>query len=439
MRTAGASEGDRDTQAVTDPDLNTVSASDPNAVSASDPKAVSASDPNALTDPAEGGEERRTSPVELLWDLVFVFAVTQVTTLLGRDLTWIGFARAMLVLALVWWAWSAFVWAANAEVTTSPTLRACLLVSSVAIFITGLSIPHAFGSEATLFAVTYAVVRILHLVLYADASHRGNASWSAIAGFSLTVTIGMVLLIAGSFVGGPLRTVLWVLAATIDYAGPAWLTRERLRGLQRVAVAHFAERYSLFVIICLGESIVAIGVGALGPTAARALDAEQIAAVALGLLITIGLWWTYFDRFASEAEDRLREHDEPVLAAADGYSYLHLVIVAGIITFAVGVRVLTRGAVGAPLEGPARLALCGGVALYLVGNAAFRLRMTGEAGVEKIVVAVAALLLYAVGGTLPAWLIAALLALLVGALCVVETASPWLVSRRQAREASTMR
>jgi low temperature requirement protein LtrA len=216
-------------------------------------------------------DDRRTSPVELLWDLVFVFAITQVTTLLWRDLTWAGFGRAMLVLALVWWAWSAFVWAANAQATTSPTLRASLVVSSLAIFITGLSIPHAFGSEATLFAATYAVVRLMHLGLYADASRQGNASWSAIAGFAITVVIGMALLIAGSFAGDGLRIGLWVLAAAIDYAGPAWLTRERLRGLQHVAVAHFAERYSLFVIICLGESIVAIGVGALGPTTERSL------------------------------------------------------------------------------------------------------------------------------------------------------------------------
>jgi low temperature requirement protein LtrA len=219
-------------------------------------------EPATVPEPLE--QERRTSPVELLWDLVFVFAITQVTTLLWRELTWKGFGRAMLVLALVWWAWSAFVWAANAQVADSPTLRAALLVSSIAIFIAGLSIPHAFGSEATLFAVSYAVVRFLHLGLYADASKRGNASWTAIAGFAVTVVIGMALLIAGSFASGAARTGLWVLAAAIDYAGPAWLTRERLRGLQQVAVAHFAERYSLFVIICLGESIVAIGVGAHG-------------------------------------------------------------------------------------------------------------------------------------------------------------------------------
>ncbi len=237
--------------------------------------------------------ERRTSPVELLWDLVFVFAVTQVATLLSRDLSWPGFGRAMLVLALVWWAWSAYVWAANAEQEESRVLRGVLLLGMVLIFIAGLALPHAFDDRATVFAVSYAGVRLLHLALYAHASKRGNASWSAIAGFATTVVIGMALLIAGSFLGGSALIVLWTLAVAIDYAGPAWLTRERLRGLQQVAVAHFAERYGLFVIICLGESIVAIGLSANE----RAMDADLIAAVTLGLVATIGLWWTYFDRF----------------------------------------------------------------------------------------------------------------------------------------------
>jgi low temperature requirement protein LtrA len=365
-------------------------------------------------------DERRTTPVELLWDLVFVFAVTQVTTLLWRDLTWAGFGRSMLVLALVWWAWSAFVWAANAQLSDSPTLRAALLVSSVAIFISGLSVPHAFGSEGTLFAGTYAVVRFLHLGLYADASRRGNAAWSAIIGFAVTVTIGMGLLIAGSFASGGVRIALWVAAAAIDYAGPAWLTRERLRGLQRVAVAHFAERYSLFVIICLGESIVAIGVGALGPTAARPLSGELVAAVALGLLITVAMWWTYFAGFAEAAAEQLRGHDDPVLAAADAYSYLHLVIVAGIITFAVGVKILARGSVAAPLAGPPRLALCGGVALYLVGNASFAWRMVGRLEYEKPAVAAALLVLYAVAGSVAAWAVAGTVAVLLAGLCAAE-------------------
>ena len=111
----------------------------------------------------------------------------------------------MLVLALVWWAWSAFVWAANAQTPTSGTVRLCLLVSTALIFITGLALPDAFGAEGTLFAASYALVRLLHLALYADASRQGNASWSAIAGFGVTVAIGMALLLAGSFFDGGVR------------------------------------------------------------------------------------------------------------------------------------------------------------------------------------------------------------------------------------------
>src|SRR6185437_12279844 len=219
--------------------------------------------------------ERRTGPVELLWDLVFVFAITRVTTLLAADLSWAGVGGSLLVLALVWWAWSAFVWATNAEDPDAFRLRALLFVGMVLIFIAGLALPGVFRDDATLFAVSYALVRLLHLGLYADVSRRGNASLSAIAGFALTTCGGMVLLVAGSFLGEPWHAILWLVAAVLDYAGPAWLTRERLRGLQEVVVSHFAERYGLFVIICLGESVISIGVGAAG----RPLDAELLGAV----------------------------------------------------------------------------------------------------------------------------------------------------------------
>jgi low temperature requirement protein LtrA len=320
------------------------------------------------------------------------------------------------VLALIWWAWSAFVWAANATDPDGLPLRAALVVSMVAIFITGLAVPHAFGDDATVFALSYAVVRFIHLALYADASRRGNASWAAIAGFGTTVLIGMALLIAGSFFDGAPRTLLWIAAAAIDYAGPAWLTRERLAGLQAVAVAHFAERYGLFIIICLGESIVAIGVGAAG----QALDFELVAAISLSVLMVVGMWWTYFDRFAAEAEERLRRHDNPVLAAADGYSYLHLLLVAGIIVFAVGVKTAIAH-VDEPLGDGARLCLCGGVALYLVGHAAFRLRMTGTLEVAKVVAAAAVLVVFAITGDANAWVTALLVTAVLAALTFRET------------------
>ena len=371
-------------------------------------------------EPAVG--ERRTSPIELFWDLVFVFAITQVTTLLSRDLSWAGFGRAMLILALVWWAWSAFVWAANAQEDDSVALRLTLLLASAFIFIAGLAIPEAFGSEALLFAVTYAVVRFLHLALYADASRRGNAAWSAIAGFAVTVAIGMALLVAGALVHGWARIVLWGVAVAIDYAGPAWLTRDRLRSLQRVAVSHFAERYSLFVIICLGESIVDIGVG----VGHHHLGTELVTIVALGLLITAAMWWTYFDRFASIAEQSLRSHRDPVIAAADGYSYIHLVIVAGIIIFSAGVRLVVPAPGVAPSDG-VRLALCGGVAIYIVGHLAFGLRMTGMLGYPKLIIAGGLLILYAAGGGVSAVALTAIIAALLVALCGFERLA---ISRR---------
>jgi low temperature requirement protein LtrA len=366
--------------------------------------------------PEPGGlPERRTSPVELLWDLVFVFAVTQVTTLLAGDLTWAGFGRGMLVLALVWWAWSAFVWAANAADEASTAFRAALLVALVGALVVGVSVPHAWGDEALVFALAYTAVRLVHLGLYSDASRRGNARWESIVGFGVAALAGMGLLIAGAALGTGPRTALWIAAAAIDYAGPAWLTRERLRGLQHVAVAHFAERYALFVIICLGESIVSVGLGA----AHHRLDATLAAGMALGTLIVVALWWTYFDRLATEAEAGLRDHGDAVLAAADAYSYLHGPIVAGIIVFAVGARALVAG-VADPLSDAERLALCGGLSLYLVALTAFRLRLLGRFSPWRPACGAALLVLFAAGGALPAYGVAAIAAGLMTALCVAE-------------------
>lgn len=358
--------------------------------------------------------ERRTSPVELLWDLVFVFSLTEVSVLLGHHLSWGGAARALIVLALIWWAWSAFVWAANAHETASLTLQAALFAGLVLIFVAGLAVPHVFEDEATLFACTYAGVRFLHLALYADASRRGHAAWSAIAGFAATVTVGMALLIAGSFLDTTARTLLWAAAVAIDYAGPAWLTRERLRGLQQLAVAHFAERYGLFVIICLGESIVSIGAGASG----QELDGRLVAAMVSGLVITVALWWTYFHRVAEEAERRLRVHDDPVLAAADAYSYLHFIMIAGIIVFATGAKLAVEGNADS-LPDAARLALCGGVALYLAGHAAFRWRLFGWQGPAPFAGPLAFLALYAVTGGQPAWFVAVAVTLVLVATCAL--------------------
>jgi low temperature requirement protein LtrA len=359
-----------------------------------------------------GGAEQRTTPAELFWDLVFVFAVTQVTALLYSDLSWAGFGRAMLVLALVWWAWSAFVWATNSHDVDELPVRGVLFLAMIFTFIVALALPRAFGEEAMVFALAYTGVRLLHLSLYVAASRRGNARLAAIAGFAATVAISMALLLAGSVVGDPARTWLWVTAAAIDYAGPAWLTRERLRGVQQVAVSHFAERYSLFIIICLGESIIAIGVGAAG----RDLDAELATGVALAMLVTVGLWWAYVDHVAGDAANRLAAHHEPVVAAADAYSYLHLLLVSGIIVSAIGLKA-SVGHPAEPLSDGARFALCGGVALYLGGHLAFGLRLVGELSLDKAAASGVCMIVFIAAAESPAWvtvgMLAGVLALLV--------------------------
>jgi low temperature requirement protein LtrA len=376
---------------------------------------------------AETGE-RAITPVELFWDVVFVFAVTQVTTLLRDDLTWTGLARAMLLLALVWWAWSAFVWVTNALPSETASLRATLLGATAVIFVTGLALPQAFGGDGLLFALSYAVVRSLHLALYWDTARAGHASRRSIAGFAVTVAIGMLLLILGALFGDTVRLVLWLAAAVIDYSGPGWLTRNRLRELQTVAVAHFAERYGAFVIICLGESIVEIGIGA-GSTH---LSAERVVVVVLTFLTTIALWWSYFDRVAELAREKLLRNREPVLAAADAYSYIHFLLVAGIIVFAVGARTAVAD-IASPLPLAPRLALCGGIALYLLGSICFAWRIAGERAVERALAAAACMGVFALtGGRTSAWASAAAVAGLLAALVVWETLPAALRARRLA-------
>ncbi|MEY2514701.1 MAG: hypothetical protein QOJ89_2059 [bacterium] len=356
---------------------------------------------------------------------MFVFAVTQVTRLLAHDLSWAGFGRAMLVLALVWWAWSAFVWVTNAHDPADPRVRAALFAAMLLTFAVALAVPEAFGDSATWFVVAYSGVRFLHLGLYVDAARKGHASMRAIAGFSSTVTIGMALLVAGAQLDDPWRSVLWAAAAAIDYAGPAWLTRKQLAALQRVAVEHFAERYSLFIIICLGESVVATGLGA----AEQPLDAGLVAGASLVLLVTIGLWCAYFVNVADEAQAALSRHEQPVLAAADAYSYIHLLLVAGIIVFAVGAED-TVADVADPLPGDSRLALCGGVAMYLAGHVAFARRITGGLRVDQALAALACLGVYLVAADLPAWATAALVAAVLLVLVAAEGGAHRAAARR---------
>jgi low temperature requirement protein LtrA len=313
-------------------------------------------------DPAE----KKVAPLELFFDLVFVFALTQVTLLMSNDPTWEGLGKGMLVLAALWWAWGAYAWLTNYIAADEGVERLLMFAAMGAFLIAALAVPEAFDDDALLFAVAYAGARWLHIFIWAEANDQVDTG-QAIVRLSRTALPAPLLLIVAALFGGTAQAVIWIVALAIDLAGPFVFG---VRGFQ-VSAGHFAERFGLIVIIALGESIVAIGAGLEDP-----LDAGIIAAAALGLIVACALWWSYFDWVALYAESRFRESsgDERLLIARDAYSYLHLPMIAGIVLLALGVK-KTIGDVGEPLKTAPAVALLAGVALYYGGHIGFRWRI----------------------------------------------------------------
>ena len=314
-------------------------------------------------------DEHEVTPLELFFDLVFVFAATQVTSLLADDPTWGGVLRGMLVLAALWWAWAAYAWLTSTTDVDEGGVRLTMLASMGAMLVAALAVPGAFGDDAVLFGCAYLLVRLLHLVLSAivagdDATRRG-----ALLRYAPTALGGASLLVVAGFVEGDARIALWVVALAIDYLGPVVIG---VGGGWQIAPEHFAERHGLIVLIALGESIIAIGVGA-----GFDLGAGVIVGATLGIVVVSALWWLYFDVAAIVARRRLilvRGVDLHRLAL-HSYSYLHLPMVAGIVLFAFGLE-KTLDHVGEALDTVPAVALCGGAALYLLAHVAYLYRMT---------------------------------------------------------------
>jgi low temperature requirement protein LtrA len=310
--------------------------------------------------------EQKVTPLELFFDLVFVFAITQVTALMADEPTWAGLGKGMLVLSALWWAWASYSWLTNTVNAEEGATRAVMIAAMAATLVASLAVPGAFGSEALVFALAYAVVRLLHIVVYIlqapTASVRG-----AIERMAPGFVVFCGLLIVASFFDGWVQGALWCFALIVHVTG-LWFTG--VRGWS-VSASHFAERHGLILIIALGESIVSIGVGAAG----LEIDAGVIVAATLGILATSALWWAYFDVVAPVAERVLRRLDgeERARLARDSYTFLHLPMVAGIVLLALGVKKAIAHTHDA-LEIVPAVALCGGVALYLFALVAFRLR-----------------------------------------------------------------
>jgi low temperature requirement protein LtrA len=354
-------------------------------------------------------QEQRVTPLELFFDLVFVFAITQVTGLMSADPTWHGLGRGLLVLAALWWAWVAYAWLTNTVDPEEGVVRLAMLAAMAAMLVVALAVPEAFGDDGVLFAVAYLAVRLLQLVLYALAGRTDPDLLGAVLRLAPSATVGPALLISAGFLDGTEQAALWITALAIDYLGPLI---GRGRGW-RVSPAHFAERHGLIVIIALGESIVAIGIGAAG----LPLDAGLVAAAVLGIVVVAALWWAYFDVFAIYARRHLTDARGVARAtlARDYYSYLHLPLIAGIVLFALGVK-KTLEHVGDPLDTVPAVALCGGLALYFLTHVGFRLRLARTLGRGRPITAIVLLALTPAALDVPAL---AALALVTLACCLL--------------------
>jgi low temperature requirement protein LtrA len=349
----------------------------------------------------------RVTTLELFFDLVFVFTVTQLSTVLAHDLSWAGAGHVALMLAIIFYMYGGYAWLTNALDMDVPRHRAFLLGGMCGYFVIALAIPDAFDGSGLAFALGYGVVVLIHLWLYLHVAGMG-AMLRQLAPANL---LGAALVLAGGAVGGDAEVGLWIAGALVSWVVPR-LTID-FSGVSVVA-GHFVERHGLVVIVAIGESVIAVGVGA----AELAVDAELVLVALLGLLLAAGLWWTYFggdDERAAEALDAMAPGRRG-RAALEGFGYAHFVLLLAIVLVAVGLKKATGHAYDALDAGPA-LVLAGGVALFLAADVAFRGALGIGTGPARAIGALVAL------ATIPLGTEIAAIAQVAGLVLVVAIAS----------------
>ena len=374
-------------------------------------------------------EEARVTPIELFFDLVFVFSLTRVTALMALEpMSASGLARGLLVLALLWWSWVGYAWLGNLVRADEGLGRVAMFGAMAATFVLALAVPEAFDDVSgglngpVVFALAYLAVRLLHLAIFLLASGEDPALRRQVWRFSLSVAGSTALLLVASQLVGHEQSLMWAGVVAFDYVGTILAGAS---GWRLNSAAHFAERHGLIVIVALGESIVAIGVGVTGDP----ISAPVIVASVLGLTVAACVWWAYFDVVAIVTERILRRADgeERARLARDAYSYLHFPMIAGIILMALGLKkvleyVGDRGhRLSDPLEVLPLCAMFGGVALYLLAHVGFRFRATHHISLQRTVAAVLLLALIPAATAIPALAALGLLAAVMIALITLET------------------
>jgi low temperature requirement protein LtrA len=381
------------------------------------------------------------TPLELFFDLVFVFALTQVTAFMADELSWHGILRGVLVTTLLWWAWTAYAWLANVVSAEERPLKLALLTAMSAMFVLALCIPEAFDDAPgglrgpVVLAVCYLVVRLMHFLMFLIISREDAALRAQVLRFAPSVVAsGVVLLVASQFEGW-LQTGLWMLALVADYVGTALAG---FSGWRLPAPGHFSERHGLIIIVALGESIVAIGVGVAQEPIAWVI----IVASVLGLVLASAMWWAYFDVSALLGEHALAS--EPVETRArlarNAYSFAHLPLAVGILLVAFGLKEVllyvsdsSHHSLTDPLPSVALAALVGGVTIYLLGHVIFKWLTVHTISVVRLAAAAALLLALPLIAPLPALAQLAVVAFLVTCAVLVESVV-FAESRRKIRE-----
>lgn len=346
---------------------------------------------------------RRVTPTELFFDLVFVFAFTQVTTLLVDNPTWGGFGRGLLVVAVLWWAWASYAWLTNTVNADDGIVLVVMLVATAALFVAALAVPEAFGSHRLVFALAFLVVLVMFVGLFAAAGRAEADLLAAVLRMARTTLLGGMLIVASAFVDSGLRPVLWLAALAVGFAGPILIG---VRGW-RVHAGHFAERHGLILIIAIGEALVAIGFGARG----TGLSSGVIVSALLGFVVAASFWLAYFDFFSGGVERLLidRRGEQRVALARDAYTYLHLPMVAGIVLLAFAMRT-TLTHVHADLHVIPALALCGSSALYLLAYVALRWRVSHTLSRGRTTASLGFVVLWPIALAVPALVTVALVA-----------------------------
>jgi low temperature requirement protein LtrA len=359
-------------------------------------------------------EGERVMPLELFFDLVFVLAITQCTALMFHHPTWDGLAQGLLVLGVLWWSWTGYAWLTSVVDPEEGAVRIVIFAAMAAFLIVAICVPEAFGSLALEFALAYGAVRAAHIALFVLASRDDAALRHSVTALAVSTSIGVGLLAGASLLDGLAQASLWALALLLDMGGPFLFGAEGWK----LVPGHFAERHGLIIIIALGESIVAIGVGASGH-----LTAGIAVAAVLGITLAAAMWWVYFDVVALVSARRLarapegRERNE---LARDSYSYIHFPMVAGIVLVALGLK-KTLEQVSDPLGTVLAFALLGGVAFYLLGLVAFRYRHIHSVNRRRLVLALVLFALLPVAVHLPALATLALVTALMCALIAYDT------------------